>query len=269
MKYVKLYQSIKKGTLAAKRGLPLALWPLFLLEADWNGVVDVHPGVLAAQWGFSEAEVREAIAFWEKPDLQSRNPSEKGKRIVRLDEFRDWGWQVVNFAEYRDAGPDGAARLRDRLKKRRKRASARESVPGDGPGDMLHRGLRTEEALPTAVVASDSVGADLLAQSAHAPSYPVELELNDGSLYGVTQLAIDRWKLAYPNVDVLTELRRMAVWCHANRSRRKTRMGIERSVVAWLGRAQDRGGFATPGVRQSVRARADEEYFGLRAGAAK
>ena len=46
------------------------------------------------------------------------------------------------------------------------------------------------------------------------------------------------WKQAYPELDVERELYRMASWCDANPTKRKTRRGIEKFINGWLIRSQ-------------------------------
>lgn len=66
--------------------------------------------------------------------------------------------------------------------------------------------------------------------------------LNDKSLYSITQADVDKWAGLYPAVDILSELRKMAGWCDANPSRRKTKSGIQRFINGWLSKEQDKGG---------------------------
>lgn len=70
----------------------------------------------------------------------------------------------------------------------------------------------------------------------------VSIELNDGSLYGVTQKEIDYYAKLYPAVDIVQEMRKIAGWNHSNTGRRKTRSGIKKHINTWLSKAQDRGG---------------------------
>ena len=70
----------------------------------------------------------------------------------------------------------------------------------------------------------------------------ISLMLNDGTEYGVEQEAIEKWENLYPAVNVMQELRKMAGWLDANRTRRKTRRGIEAFIHRWLAREQDKGG---------------------------
>lgn len=76
------------------------------------------------------------------------------------------------------------------------------------------------------------------------------LPLNDGTEYNVPLSKIERWKKAYPAVDVKQELQKMAAWLEANPARRKTRRGIDRFINNWISKEQDRGGIYRNGSRQ-------------------
>ena len=69
----------------------------------------------------------------------------------------------------------------------------------------------------------------------------VELPLNDGSEYGVTEKQCREWAELYPSVDVPQQLRNMRGWLLSNKERRKTKRGINRFITNWLSREQDRG----------------------------
>ncbi len=69
----------------------------------------------------------------------------------------------------------------------------------------------------------------------------IELILNDKSFYSVCQNDVDEWKMLYPAVDVMQELRKMKGWCDSNPAKRKTRRGIKRFINSWLSRQQDKG----------------------------
>lgn len=70
----------------------------------------------------------------------------------------------------------------------------------------------------------------------------IEISLNDGSMYGVSQEDVDKYQKLYPAVDVMQELRAMVGWSYANPKNRKTRTGITRFINSWLARAQNQGG---------------------------
>lgn len=62
--------------------------------------------------------------------------------------------------------------------------------------------------------------------------------LSDGTNYEITGSQSTIWQQAYPDLNVRSELLQAATWCKANPTRRKSRAGIERFIVSWLGRSQ-------------------------------
>ena len=77
----------------------------------------------------------------------------------------------------------------------------------------------------------------------------ISLPLNDGTEYDVTFDKLNTWSELYPAVDVMQELRNMRGWLESNKSRRKTRRGIEAFCTSWLAREQNRGP-ARPAARR-------------------
>ena len=70
------------------------------------------------------------------------------------------------------------------------------------------------------------------------------LPLIDGTIYQVSKAQVKEWSEAYPAVDVRQQLREMKQWLVANGVNRKTRSGIQRFIVKWLAKEQDKGGSA-------------------------
>ena len=68
------------------------------------------------------------------------------------------------------------------------------------------------------------------------------LPLNDGTEYPVSQEQCHEWAGLYPAVDVIQQLRQMRAWLIANPRKKKTKSGINRFIVTWLSKEQDRGG---------------------------
>lgn len=68
----------------------------------------------------------------------------------------------------------------------------------------------------------------------------VELPLVDGSKHPILQAEIRAWTEAFPAVEVVQQLRAMGAWLEANPRNQKTGTGINRFVVAWLTKAQDK-----------------------------
>jgi len=72
-----------------------------LTIADAGDDVTESRDVLAATFRVSRETFDRAIAELEKPDPLSRTPEAEGRRLVRLDERRDWGWHIVNRDRYK------------------------------------------------------------------------------------------------------------------------------------------------------------------------
>lgn len=81
----------------------------------------------------------------------------------------------------------------------------------------------------------------------------IELPLNTGKQYQVTQAFVDEMASLYPAVDVNQELRTMRGWLLTNQAKRKTSKGIGRFINSWLSRCQDKGG--SSGMVQSYQPR--------------
>ena len=98
--YVKLFASLYQGTLRG-RADEILVFTNLLAHADQHGVVDKHWKAIAEETGLDKERVVEAIKNLESPDEESRSPEMGGCRIVRLDDHRAWGWQIVNYGKYR------------------------------------------------------------------------------------------------------------------------------------------------------------------------
>lgn len=85
----------------------------------------------------------------------------------------------------------------------------------------------------------DSAGPGAAPAPAISPA--AELLLNDGTSYTVTAGEMQEWAGIYPAVNVEQEFREMAAWLKNNPSRRKTRKGVKRFIMNWLGAEQDKG----------------------------
>jgi len=100
--FVKIYRSLWDGTL----GQQPDAWAVFifmLAHCDADGVIQMTPGAIAAGSGLTIKKVRRGIEILEQPDPESRTPDEEGRRIVRLDGRRSWGWRIVNYLPYRES----------------------------------------------------------------------------------------------------------------------------------------------------------------------
>lgn len=68
------------------------------------------------------------------------------------------------------------------------------------------------------------------------------MPLVDGTEFEIREQDIAEWQDAFPNVDVVQQLKAMKLWLKDNPKKRKTKTGIRRFVTNWLDREQNRGG---------------------------
>ena len=68
--------------------------------ANEDGVVDMTRQAISRRTNVPLEIVTASISYLEAPDPGSRDKEEDGRRLVRLDDHRDWGWRIVNFLKY-------------------------------------------------------------------------------------------------------------------------------------------------------------------------
>lgn len=140
--FAKVHRSLWDGTL----GPQWPGWSLFvymLANCDADGVIDVTPESIAARSGMPLDEVQRGIIILESPDPRSRTPDEDGRRIVRLDAHRDWGWLIVNLAQFRSGDEDPRSAT---LRQRRHRARVTTDDAASRPVTGGHAQAREAEA---------------------------------------------------------------------------------------------------------------------------
>ena len=116
--YVKLFSSLYQGTLRG-RSDDILVFTNLLAYADQHGIVDKHFKAIADETGLPLDRVEAAIASLEAPDPESRSPEFDGRRIIRMDEHRVWGWRIVNYGKYRSIRSEDDRREQNRLAQER------------------------------------------------------------------------------------------------------------------------------------------------------
>jgi len=116
--YVKLFASLYHGTL---RGCSdeILVFTNLLAHSDQYGIIDKHWRAIAEETGLSRDRVEIAILNLEAADPESRSSEMDGRRIVRVDEHRSWGWRIVNYGKYRDIKNEDDRREQNRLAQER------------------------------------------------------------------------------------------------------------------------------------------------------
>lgn len=96
-----------------------------LVLADREGIVDMTPTAISRRTNVPVEIISTAISRLLLPDPTSRSDSHDGCRIAPLDNHRDWGWYIVNFAKYRDMRDEEARKSYFREYQRVRRAKNR------------------------------------------------------------------------------------------------------------------------------------------------
>lgn len=123
--FAKVFASLWDGTLADQ----WETWSVFvfmLAHCDAQGVIDMTPQAISRRSCIPVDKVEAALKHLSAPDPRSRTATEDGRRIVLLDEHRDWGWQIVNYEHYRNMRDEESRREQNREATRRWRGSKRD-----------------------------------------------------------------------------------------------------------------------------------------------
>ena len=97
--YGKLFESMYDGTLVEDWRALITFQQMIVL-CDPDGIVDVTPAALSRRTGIPIEHIEKGIGILEGEDPYSRTPDSDGRRIVRLDDHRQWGWYIVNHKKY-------------------------------------------------------------------------------------------------------------------------------------------------------------------------
>lgn len=123
--YAKVFASLWDGTL----GQEWEGWTVFvfmLANCGPDGVLDMTPATIAARSRLPMEAVEKGLGILERPDRDSRREEEQGRRIVRLDEHRSWGWRITNYAYYRGLRDEDQRRAEARARMAKLRDSRKE-----------------------------------------------------------------------------------------------------------------------------------------------
>lgn len=107
------------GTLA-ENWQALITFQQMIILCDDSGVIDLTPSAISRRTGIPIEHIEAGIKTLESDDPYSRTPDENGRRIVRLDDHRPWGWRIVNHQKYKQM-----ASYEDKKKADRERIAAK------------------------------------------------------------------------------------------------------------------------------------------------
>lgn len=98
--YAKVFKQIYDSSIADNWKTRVVFQDMLIL-ADSDGIVDMTHESLARRTKLPLKMVKLAITELESPDERSRSHEEEGRRLIRIDPHRNWGWRIVNYLTYR------------------------------------------------------------------------------------------------------------------------------------------------------------------------
>lgn len=122
--YGKIFASIYDGTLVEDWRALITFQQMIVL-CDADGTVDMTPSTLSRRTGIPIEHIKAGIDVLENPDPWSRTPDEEGRRIIRLEPHRPWGWHIVNHQKYKSLQDADTVREQNRIRKQRQREKSR------------------------------------------------------------------------------------------------------------------------------------------------
>ena len=200
-----------------------------IVSCDDFGRYDGHPAIIKGRLfplkDIPLAEIEAAL-----------NDLENNKMITRYAVGEREFIQLTNWERHQSRraknskfpAPEEATSLAGACKCEQMQANVPEESRNRGIEESRNRGI--EESGETSCAES---------QNDSAPPV-ISLLLKDGKQYLVSQKQVDKYSEVYSAVDVMQELREMAVWLENNPKKRKTSQGILRFITSWLAREQDK-----------------------------
>lgn len=230
--YGKLFEQMYDGTLATKGPWEaLVTFQQFIILADQHGVVDMTADAISRRTTIPLKIIETGIEALEQPDGGSRSPELEGRRITRLAENRNWGWQITNYEHYRNLRSQEERRAyhrhywhgrKDRIKTQQTQQASTNST------HAVSSKHKQKELKPLA--SSDS--------SLSAPAVGF-IPLVGGKEWPVPQNYLNELEAAYPAVDGPATLKEIRVWCVSNPRQCKTERGVKRFLNRWFERIQN------------------------------
>ncbi len=129
--YGKIFESIYDGSLYGNFEAIVTFQALIVL-ADEDGLIDISPQALAGRTSYPIEVIKTGLKILQQSDPHSRSQEEDGKRIVPLDNGREFGWRIVNYEHYRNLASRQDTKIKARERKRRQREKESQSTDSKG-----------------------------------------------------------------------------------------------------------------------------------------
>jgi len=142
--YAKIFESIYEGSLVEDWKALIVFQQLVVL-CDSEGIIDMTPTAISRRTNIPLEIIKHGLKFLQHPDNSSRTPDENGRRIILLDDHRDWGWFIVNHKKYRDLTDYETIKEQNRERQKRYREKRNSNVTvTDGNEQSRHTDTDTD-----------------------------------------------------------------------------------------------------------------------------
>lgn len=181
----------------------LVTFQQMIILADYEGFVDMTPEAISRRTIIPLEIIRKGIEELERPDAQSRDQTNDGRRIERISDNRDWGWKILNYTKYRQirSAEERRAYMREYMKAKR---AVKPAKPNLDTGNVIER-----------------------------------IPMIGGEEFEVRESFSKELERLYPSVDISATLRQMRGWCIGNPTKLKTPRGIRKFITGWCERDQN------------------------------
>jgi hypothetical protein len=143
--FAKVFNSIFDSSIADDWQLRVVFQDLLVL-ADKDGLVDMTVESISRRTNVPLDIVKERIQKLEAPDPTSRTPDSEGRRIMRIDAHRDWGWKITNFVKYRESATKEMLRMTEADRKRTYRAKFNRAPSPTPPTPKIQKQKQRENS---------------------------------------------------------------------------------------------------------------------------
>lgn len=193
--YGKIFDTIYDGTLCEDWRALITFQQMIVL-CDADGTIDMTPSAISRRTGIPIEHIKAGIEILENEDPYSRTEGEDGRRIVRLDDHRPWGWYLVNHAKYKSLQDADTVRAQNRERKRKQREKGQNQgqmsrTVTDGHGHSRHTDTDTD----TNTDKRQEIGHSVTARFEKFWSvYPKKVK---------KKTALEIWRRKKPDADIL------------------------------------------------------------------
>ncbi len=128
--YGKIFEQIYESSVC-EDWKALVVFQQMIVLSDSDGTIDITPEAISRRTNIPIDIILYGIQILELPDPKSRTKDFDGKRIIRLDEHRDWGWFVVNKDKYCKMSDVGKLKELNKLRQQKYRDKHKQFKNGD------------------------------------------------------------------------------------------------------------------------------------------